>query len=104
MGHVPTTTSFRRETDVDATLQDENTTVFTWQEFTDTLFTTTDASSTATRSTPSCRPTRIPLLYLASGAAVFVAYLFHLGFTPALALGRLATCSSLPPLASWAVR
>ena len=39
MGHVPTTTSFRRETDVDTTLQDENTTVFTWQEFTDTLFT-----------------------------------------------------------------
>ena len=86
----PTTTSFRRETDVDATLQDENTTVFTWREFTDTLFTTTDASFDSHQEYAELQTDQNPLLYLASGAAVFVAYLFHLGFTPALALGRLA--------------
>ena len=95
MGHVPTTTSFRRETDVNPTLQDENTTVFTWEEFTDTLFTTTDAPYDSHQEYAELQTDQNPLLYLASGAAVFVAYLFHLGFTPALALGRLATCCCL---------
>ena len=104
MGHVPTTTSFRRETDVDTTLQDENTTVFTWQEFTDTLFTTTDASFDSHQEYAELQTDQNPLLYLASGAAVFVAYLFHLGFTPALALGRLANLLLFAALASWAVK
>ena len=104
MGHVPTTTSFRRETDVDATLQDENTTVFTWQEFTDTLFTTTDASFDSHQEYAELQTDQNPLLYLASGAAVFVAYLFHLGFTPALALGRLANLLLFAALAAWAVK
>ena len=42
MGKVPTTTSFRRVGDEDADLQNENTTVFTWEAFTSQLFTTTD--------------------------------------------------------------
>lgn len=104
MGHVPTTTSFRRETDVDATLQDENTTVFTWQEFTDTLFTTTDAPFDSHQEYAELQTDQNPLLYLASGAAVFLAYLLHLGFTPALALGRLANLLLFAALAAWAVR
>ena len=104
MGHVPTTTSFRRETDVDPTLQDENTTVFTWQEFTDTLFTTTDAPFDSHQEYAELQTDQNPLLYLVSGAAVFVAYLFHLGFTPALALGRLANLLLFAALASFAVR
>ncbi len=104
MGHVPTTTSFRRETDVDATLQDENTTVFTWQEFTHTLFTTTDAPFDSHQEYAELQTDQNPLLYLASGAAVFLAYLFHLGFTPALALGRLANLLLFATLAAWAVR
>lgn len=104
MGHVPTTTSFRRETDVDATLQDENTTVFTWQEFTDTLFTTTDAAFDSHQEFAELQTDQNPLLYLVSGAAVFLAYLLHLGFTPALALGRLANLLLFAALAAWAVR
>lgn len=104
MGHVPTTTSFRRETDVDATLQDENTTVFTWQEFTDTLFTTTDAPYDSHQEYAELQTDQNPLLYLASGAAVFLAYLFHLGFTPALALGRLANLLLFAALAAYSVR
>lgn len=104
MGHVPTTTSFRRETDVDPTLQNENTTVFTWQEFTDTLFTTTDAPFDSHQEYAELQTDQNPLLYLVSGAAVFVAYLFHLGFTPALALGRLANLVLFAALAAYAVR
>lgn len=104
MGHVPTTTSFRRETDVDATLQDENTTVFTWQEFTDTLFTTTDAPFDSHQEYAELQTDQNPLLYLVSGAAVFLAYLLHLGFTPALALGRLANLLLFAALAAWAVQ
>lgn len=104
MGHVPTTTSFRRVTDVDPTLQDENTTVFTWQEFTDTLFTTTDADFDSHQEYAELQTDQNPLLYLASGAAVFLAYLLHLGFTPALALGRLANLLLFAALAAWAVK
>lgn len=104
MGKVPTTTSFRRETDTDALLQDENTTVFTWQEFTDTLFTTTDAPFTSHQEYHELQTDQNPLLYLASGGAVFLAYLLHLGFTPALALGRLANLLVFALLASFAVK
>lgn len=104
MGHVPTTTSFRRETDVNPTLQNENTTVFTWQELTDTLFTTTDADFDSHQEYAELQTDQNPLLYLVSGAAVFLAYLFHLGFTPALMLGRLANLLLFAALAAYAVR
>ena len=104
MGHVPTTTSFRRETDVNPILQDENTTVFTWQELTDTLFTTTDADFDSHQEYAELQTDQNPLLYLVSGAAVFLAYLFHLGFTPALMLGRLANLLLFAALAAYAVR
>ena len=104
MGKVPTTTSFRRETDTDELLQDENTTVFTWQEFTDTLFTTTDAPYTSHQEYHELQTDQNPLLYLASGGAVFLAYLLHLGFTPALALGRLANLIVFALLAAFAVK
>ena len=104
MGKVPTTTSFRRETDTDALLQDENTTVFTWQEFTDTLLTTTDAPFTSHQEYHELQTDQNPLLYLASGGAVFLAYLLHLGFTPALALGRLANLLVFALLSAFAVK
>ncbi|MDY5605043.1 DUF2142 domain-containing protein [Gemmiger sp.] len=104
MGKVPTTTTFRRETDTDELLQDENTTVFTWQEFTDTLLTTTDAPFDSHREYHELQTDQNPLLYLASGGAVFLAYLLHLGFTPALALGRLANLLIFALLAAFAVK
>ena len=45
-----------------------------------------------------------PLLYLASAAAVFLAYLLHLGFAPALLLGRLANLLLFAALAALAVK
>ena len=63
MGHVPTTTSFRRETDVNETLQDENTTVFTWEELTGTLFTTTDVPFDSHQEFAELQTDQNPLLY-----------------------------------------
>lgn len=104
MGRVPTTTSFRRVTDSDELLQDENTTVFTWEELTSTLFTTTDAAFDDLQEYHELQTDQNPLLYLASAGAVFLAYLLHLGFTPALMLGRLANLLLFAALASFAVR
>ena len=104
MGHVPTTMSFRRETDVDPLLQDEDTTVFTWQQFTDTLLTTTDAPFDSHQEYAELQTDQNPTLYIASAAAVFLAYVLQLGFAPALALGRLANLVLFAALAGAAVR
>lgn len=104
MGHVPTTTSYRRATDLDTILQDENTTVFSWQQFTDHLTDTTPAPFDSHMELNELQTDQNPLLYLASGAAVFLGYLLHLGFTPTLALGRLANLLVFALLASLSVR
>ena len=62
MGKVPTTTSFRRVGDEDATLQDENTTVFTWEEFTSQLFTTTDEPFNSHQEYNELQTDQYPLL------------------------------------------
>ena len=90
MGRVPTTTTFRRVGDEDADLQNENTTVFTWEAFTSQLLTTTEEPFDSHQEYNELQTDQNPLLYLASAAAVFLAYLLHLGFAPALLLGRLA--------------
>ena len=104
MGKVPTTTSFRRVGDEDADLQNENTTVFTWEAFTSQLFTTTDQPFDSHQEYNELQTDQNPLLYLASAAAVFLAYLLHLGFAPALLLGRLANLLLFAALAALAVR
>ena len=104
MGKVPTTTSFRRVGDEDADLQDENTTVFTWEEFTSQLFTTTDQPFDSHQEYNELQTDQNPLLYIASAAAVFLAYVLHLGFAPALFLGRLANLLLFAALAALAVK
>lgn len=104
MGKVPTTTSFRRVGDEDADLQNENTTVFTWEEFTSQLFTTTDEPFNSHQEYNELQTDQNPLLYVASAAAVFLAYLLHLGFAPALLLGRLANLLLFAALAALAVK
>lgn len=104
MGKVPTTTSFRRVGDEDADLQDENTTVFTWEEFTSGLFTTTDQPFDSHQEYNELQTDQNPLLYVVSAAAVFLAYVLHLGFAPALFLGRLANLLLFAALAALAVK
>lgn len=104
MGKVPTTTTFRRVGDEDADLQNENTTVFTWQEYTSQLFTTTDEPFDSHQEYSELQTDQNPLLYVVSAAAVFLAYVFHLGFAPALFLGRLANLLLFAALAALAVK
>lgn len=104
MGKVPTTTSFRRVGDEDADLQNENTTVFTWEAFTSQLFTTTDQPFDSHQEYNELQTDQNPLLYVASAAAVFLAYVLHFGFAPALFLGRLANLLLFAALAALAVK
>lgn len=104
MGKVPTTTSFRRVGDEDADLQNENTTVFTWEAFTSHLFTTTDQPFDSHQEYNELQTDQNPLLYVVSAAAVFLAYVLHFGFAPALFLGRLANLVLFAALAALAVK
>ena len=104
MGKTPITISFRRVGDENADLQNENTTVFTWETFTSQLFTTTDVPFDSHQEHNELQTDQNPLLYLASTAGVFLAYLLHLGFAPALLLGRLANLLLFAALAALAVR
>ncbi len=101
---MPTTTSFRRVGDEDADLQNENTTVFTWEAFTSQLFTTTDQPFDSHQEYNELQTDQNPLLYVVSAAAVFLAYVLHFGFAPALFLGRLAICCSLRRWRRWRSR
>lgn len=104
MGKTPITISFRRVGDENADLKNENTTVFTWETFTSQLFTTTDEPFDSHQKHNELQTDQNPLLYLASTAGVFLAYLLHLGFAPALLLGRLANLLLFAALAALAVR
>ena len=104
MGQVPLDTSYRREHDFNALLQNERTTVFTWQETVDQLFTVTQDSFDSHVMLEELQTDANPIPYLPSAAAVFLAFLLHLGFVPALYLGRLANLLVFAALAALAVR
>ena len=104
MGRVPVDTTFRREHDVNWLIQNENTTVFTWQETIDQLFTTTPDRFDSHRMLEELQTDTNPLLYLVSTLGVFAGYLLRLGFVPTLMLGRLANLVLFAALAALAVR
>ncbi len=104
MGRVPLDTSFRREHDFNTLLQNENTTVFTWEETVSNLFTTTTDSFDSHVLLDELQTDTNPLLYLVSAAAVFLGFVLHLGFVPTLMLGRLANLLLFAALAAWAIR
>ena len=104
MGNVPLDMTYRREHDFDPLLQNETTTVFSWQELSENLFTTTPDSFDSHTALEELQTDRNPTLYLFSAAAVFLAYVFHLGFVPALMLGRTANLIVFALLAALAVK
>ena len=85
-------------------LQNEKTTVFSWQELSENLFTTTPDSFDSHTALEELQTDRNPTLYLFSAAAVFLAYVFHLGFVPALMLGRTANLIVFALLAALTVK
>lgn len=104
MGNVPLDMTYRREHDFDPLLQNEKTTVFSWQELSENLFTTTPDSFDSHTALEELQTDRNPTLYLFSAAAVFLAYVFHLGFVPALMLGRTANLIVFALLAALTVK
>lgn len=104
MGNVPIEMSYRREHDQNALLQDENTTVFTWQEVTENLFTLSPDAFDSHVELAEYQTDRNPMLYLVSAAAVFLGFVLRLGFVPVLLLGRLANLVAFAALAALAVR
>lgn len=104
MGNVPIDMSYRREHDVNTLLQNENTTVFSWQELSENLFTTTTDSFDSHVELAEYQTDRNPTLYVVSAAAVFLGFVLHLGFVPVLMLGRLANLLAFAVLAALAVR
>lgn len=104
MGDVPITTSYRRAQDFNTLLQDENTTVFTWRELTDNLFTVTTDSFDSHMELDELQTDRNPILYLPSAAMVLLCFVLHLGFVPTLLLGRLVNLLAFAALAGAAVR
>lgn len=103
-GPTPITMSFRREHDANALLQDERTTVFTWQELAGNMFAGSPDSFTSYVELNELQTDAYPLFYLPSAAAVLLAYAVHAGFVPALLLGRLVNLLLFAALAAWAVR
>ena len=104
MGHVPLDMTYRREHDADPLLQEERTTVFSWQELCGNLLTTTTDSFDSHVALEELQTDRNPAMYLVSAAAVFVGYLLHLGFVPTLMLGRTANLVVFALLAAFAVK
>lgn len=104
MGNVPIDMSYRREHDQNALIQNENTTVFTWQEVADNVFTLSPDAFDSHAELAEYQTDRNPLLYLVSAAAVFLGFVLRLGFVPVLLLGRLANLLAFAALASLAVR
>ena len=106
MGHVPISMSYRREHDVNAALQDQETgtTVWAWQAFAGDLFTLSPDAFDSHAEYQEAQTDENPLLYLPSAAAVFLAFVLRLGFVPALVLGRLANLACFALLAAAAVK
>ena len=103
---MPISMSYRREHDVNAALQDQETgtTVWAWQAFAGDLFTLSPDAFDSHAEYQEAQTDENPLLYLPSAAAVFLAFVLRLGFVPALVLGRLANLACFALLAAAAVK
>ncbi len=104
MQDVPIFYSYRRPSDFNSTIQNQKTTVFTWKEFAYHLTdTTTDKLGDHVWLFEEQADT-YPILYVLSAAGVFLAFCLHLGFAPALLLGRTFNLMAFALLASLAVK
>lgn len=105
LSHIPLATSFRRPSDENAAVQDQNTTVFTWQAVTEGFFTASpDKFGSFTEHAGELQADLSNELYLASGLGVLVGFVLHLGFVPTLFLGRLANLAAHIALVAWAIK
>ena len=104
LGSVPLSETYRRPSDQNPLLQDQNTTVFTWQEFAETLLTRSPDSAGDFQLYTEMQADDSDMLYLVSSLAVALCFVLKLGFTPTLVIGRLANLAVYALLTSWAIK
>lgn len=88
MGRVPAWISYRRPSDQNWLVQQEETNVFTWKVYGEQLFSRSPHPFDAHLELQESQADPKNSLYLLSGFVVFLCYLLRLGFVPTLLLGR----------------
>ena len=95
--------SLRRPSDVDVIVQDDETTVFTWQHIAKNLLTTNSDPFTHTQDYDEYQVDSSYTMYWISALGVLAGFLLRLGFIPTLFLGRFTNLVFFAFLAAWAV-
>ena len=96
--------SLRRPSDVDVIVQDDETTVFTWQHIAKNLLTTNSDPFTHTQDYDEYQVDSSYTMYWISALGVLAGFLLRLGFIPTLFLGRFTNLVFFAFLAAWAVK
>lgn len=96
--------SLRRPSDVDLTVQDAETNVFTWQHIAKNFFTKNSDPFTHTRDFDEYQVDSSYTMYWISAFGVLVGFLLRFGFIPTLFLGRLTNLVFFAFLSSYAVK
>lgn len=101
---VPLATTFRRPSDQNARIEEQNTTVFTWQAVSEECFTLSPDPFGSYAQYDEPQADVGDELYFFSTLGVFLGFILHLGFVPTLFLGRLANLAAYTLLTAWAVK
>ncbi len=101
---VPLATTFRRPSDQNARIEEQNTTVFTWQAVSEECFTLSPDAFGSYAQYDEPQADVGDELYFFSTLGVFLGFVLHLGFVPTLFLGRLANLAAYTLLTAWAVK
>ncbi len=96
--------NFKRPSDQNELVQDRNTTVFTYREIAQNLFSASPDAAADTAQFAQEEVGGFNLLYLFSSLGVLLGRLLGLGFVPTLMLGRLFNFAFYLALTTWAVR
>ena len=105
LSHIPLQTTYRRPGDADPAVQDQNTTVFTWQTMSRQLLErSTDPFGAWQEFEGEPQADNSSMLYVFSSLGVFVGFVLRLSFVPCLLLGRLANLAAFTFLTAWAVK
>ena len=103
---IPLMTTYRRPADADPLIQDQNTTVFTWQAFAGERLTSRnhDGFGAWQEYEGELQADNSSLLYTFSTLGVFLGFCLRLGFVPCLVLGRLFNLAAFITLTAWAIK
>ncbi len=105
LSDVPLQTTFRRPGDVSPDLQDQNTTVFTWQAWSEQLgHSSPDRFGAYQEYANELQADNSSMLYAFSTLGVFLGFCLKQGFAVCLILGRLFNLAAFVALTAWAVK